>query len=132
MTQIATFANQKLTDEFGFIFEAVPNNNKQMYIYMYYSNYCTRDAIGTEILVYKQVVTRGDDGVWFADGTFVGRSVVGNYFAGGNKELTIDAYGWKSGAPTCSNCDTEILENLKYCLGCGTLLNKDGTVNTGN
>lgn len=43
---------------------------------------------------------KGGDGVWYADGTYVGHAVVGDYFGGGNsgKDVkTIDAYSWMAG-----------------------------------
>lgn len=65
--------------------------------------YGTEDAVGTEIMVYKQVVTRGSDGVWIKDGTYIGRATVGYFFGGGKNgkdALTVNAYSWKAGIAT--------------------------------
>ena len=70
---------------------------------MYYGNDCEAASDGEEIMVYKQIVSRGADGVWYADGTYIGRATVGDYFGGGNsgKDVkTISPYTWKSGAPS--------------------------------
>lgn len=103
MSAIAQYANSNLTANLHFIFEVDPDpeyQNKRMRLYMYYGKDCTDAATGDEILVYKQIVTRGDDGVWYADGTYIGTATVGNYFGGGNsgKDVkTISPYTWKSG-----------------------------------
>ena len=105
MSAIATFANSKLTSNLHFIFEVDPDpayQETRLRLYMYYGNECTNASDGDEILVYKQIVSRGKDGVWFADGTYIGRATVGDYFGGGNsgKDIkTVSPYTWKSGAP---------------------------------
>ena len=100
LTDLALRANEYLTENLQFIFEADPTNKNRLIIYMYYAEECTSIVVGKEINVYKQVVTRNSSGVWIADGTYVGRAVVGYYYGGGNNGkdvLTIDAYSWKSG-----------------------------------
>ena len=105
MSAVAEYANSKLSKNLHFVFEADSDPNytdKRMFLYMYYGNECTVANTAKEILVYKQVVTRGDDGIWFADGTYIGRATVGHYYGGGNNGkdvLTISPYTWKSGAP---------------------------------
>lgn len=102
MSAIAEAANINLTENLHFAFEADPDNNNRLYIYMYYGDECTTANTGSEILCYKQVVTRGSDGVWFADGTYIGRATVGEFFGGGKNGkdvLTVNPYSWKSGAP---------------------------------
>ena len=105
MSAIATYANSKLTSNIHFIFEVDPDpqyRNKRMRLYMYYGDECAAANDGDEIMVYQQIVTRGDDGVWFADGTYIGRATVGDYFGGGNsgKDVkTVSPYTWKAGLP---------------------------------
>ncbi len=102
MSAIATFANSKLSSNLHFIFEVDPDpayQNSRMRLYMYYGNDCENANAGDEILVYKQIVTRGSDGIWYADGTYIGKATVGDYYGGGNsgKDVkTIDPYTWKS------------------------------------
>lgn len=100
MTEVTENANALLTAELQFIFEADATNRDRLFLYMYYRSDCTEDAIGTDILVYKQVVSRGADGVWFADGTYIGHATVG-YFYGGGKNgkdvLTVNPYSWRAG-----------------------------------
>ena len=102
MSAIATYANAKLTANLHFIFEVDPDpayQDSRMRLYIYYGNECAAAKIGDEILVYQQIVTRGDDGIWFADGTYIGTATVGNYFGGGNsgKDVkTVSPYTWKS------------------------------------
>lgn len=58
---------------------------------------------GDEIPVYMQIVSRGADGVWYADGTYIGVATVGNFFGGGNagKDVkTINPYTRKSSVTT--------------------------------
>ena len=106
MSAIATFANSKLTANLHFIFEVDPDpayQNTRMRLYMYYGDDCTKAADGDEILVYKQIVSLNKDGVWFADGTYIGKATVGDYFGGGNsgKDVkTINPYTWTAGAPS--------------------------------
>ena len=106
MSAIAEFANTHLTDDLHFIFEAEadPNHqNTRLILYMYYEHTIDSVPDGAEILVYKQIITRGSDGIWFADGSYTGRATVGDYFGGGSsgKDVrTINAYSWKAGAPT--------------------------------
>jgi len=105
MSAIATYANSKLTSNLHFIFEVDPDpayQDTRLRLYMYYGDDCVRASNGDEIMVYKQIVSRGTDGVWFADGTYIGRATVGDYFGGGNsgKDVkTVSPYTWKSGAP---------------------------------
>ena len=102
MSSIASFANAKLTEDLHFIFEVDPDpayQDTRMRLYMYYGNDIEKANNGDEIMVYQQIVTRGADGVWFADGTYIGVATVGNYFGGGNsgKDVkTISPYTWKS------------------------------------
>lgn len=102
MTDVANSANSKLTENLHFIFEADATNENRLFLYMYYEEDCTEDRIGSEILVYRQIVSRGEDGVWHEDGTYIGRATVGYYYGGGKNGkdvLTVDAYSWKSGRP---------------------------------
>lgn len=102
MSAIATYANSKLTANLHFIFEVDPDpayQDTRMRLYMYYGNDCKVAKIGDDIMVYQQIVTRGKDGVWYADGTYVGIATVGNYFGGGNsgKDVkTISPYTWRT------------------------------------
>ena len=106
MSAIASYANANLTSNLHFIFEVDPDpayQNSRMRLYMYYGNECEGASTGDEILVYKQIVSRGSDGVWYADGTYIGRATIGYYYGGGNsgKDVkTISPYTWKSGAPS--------------------------------
>lgn len=103
MSAIASYANSKLTKNLEFIFVADEDpayENSRMCIYMYYSEAIDSASNSAKILVYKQVVTRRADGVWIADGTYVGYAEVGNYFGGGNNGAdvrTINPYSWKAG-----------------------------------
>ena len=105
MSAIASYANSKLTANLHFIFEVDPDpayRDSRMRLYMYYGNDCTNAKVGDTIMVYQQIVTRGSDGVWFADGTYIGKATVGNYFGGGNagKDVkTISPYTWTYGYP---------------------------------
>ena len=105
MSAIATYANSNLSSNLHFIFEVDPDpahQNTRMRLYMYYGNECEGASNGEEIMVYQQIVSRGTDGVWYADGTYIGRATIGNYFGGGNsgKDVkTISPYTWKSGLP---------------------------------
>ena len=111
MSAIATFANSKLTSNLHFIFEVDPDpayQNKRMRLYMYYGDECKNAKIGDEIMVYQQIVSRDSNGVWYADGTYIGRATVGNYFGGGNsgKDVkTVSPYTWKAGSPTSNTSD---------------------------
>ncbi len=102
MSAIATYANAKLTKNLHFIFEVDPDpayQDTRLRLYMYYGNECEDAQIGDDIMVYLQIVSRGADGVWFADGTYIGIATVGNYFGGGNsgKDVkTISPYTWRS------------------------------------
>ena len=101
MSAIASYANSKLTKNLHFIFEADSDpayQNSRMALYMYYGDECTNAKDGDEIMVYKQIVSRGSDGVWYADGTYIGVATVGNFYGGGNsgKDVkTISPYTWK-------------------------------------
>lgn len=105
MSSIAEQANAKLTSDLHFIFEVDPDPQHQstrLRLYMYYQNDCDGAKEGDEILVYKQIISRGSDGVWFADGTYIGRAEVGSFFGGGNSGKnvwTVNPYSWKAGAP---------------------------------
>lgn len=102
MSSIASFANANLTSDLHFIFEVDPDpayQSTRMRLYMYYADDCERASIGSEITVYQQIVSRGEDGVWRADGTYIGVATVGNYYGGGKsgKDVkTISPYTWKS------------------------------------
>ena len=103
MSAIAQFANANLTSNLHFIFEVDPDpayQNSRMRLYMYYGDDCNNAKIGDEIMVYQQIVTRGADELWYADGTYIGIATVGEYFGGGNagKDVkTISPYTWKAG-----------------------------------
>ena len=106
MSAIAEYANAKIADDnVDFIFEAVDDpdlKETRLILYMYYGYECVTANMGQEIVTYKQILTRGSDGVWFADGTYIGRAVVGNFFGGGNSGkdvLTVNPYSWKYGYP---------------------------------
>ena len=102
MSAIATYANAKLTANLHFIFEVDPDpayQDTRMRLYMYYGSDIEKAQTGDEIMVYQQIVTRGSDGVWFADGTYIGVATVGSYYGGGNsgKDVkTISPYTWRS------------------------------------
>ncbi len=102
MSAIAQFANAKLTSDLHFIFEVDPDpayQSSRMRLYMYYADDCNAAKTGDEIVVYQQIVSRGADGVWYADGTYVGKATVGNYYGGGNagKDVkTISPYTWRA------------------------------------
>ena len=106
MSSIASFANSKLTSKLQFLFEADPDpayQNTRMRLYMYYQSDIEDAKIGDEIMVYQQIVTRGADGVWYADGTYAGVATVGIYFGGGNagKDVkTISPYTWRTTSTT--------------------------------
>lgn len=105
MSAIAIYANANLSTNLHFIFEVDPDpayQDTRMRLYMYYGRDCTNAKIGDTIMVYQQIVTRGSDGVWYADGTYIGKATVGNYFGGGNsgKDVkTISPYTWTYGYP---------------------------------
>ena len=100
MSAIATYANSNLSTNLHFIFEADPDPAYQatrMRIYMYYGTDIEKAKTGDEIMVYQQIVSRGADSVWHADGTYVGVATVGNFYGGGNsgKDVkTINPYTW--------------------------------------
>lgn len=106
MSAISTFANSKLTANLHFIFEVDPDpayQDSRLRLYMYYGDDCVNANNGDEIMVYLQIISRDSKGIWFADGTYIGRATVGDYFGGGNsgKDVkTISPYTWKAGAPT--------------------------------
>lgn len=106
MSAIASYANAKLTENLHFIFEVDPDpayQDTRMRLYMYYGNHCENASSGEEIMVYLQIVSRGTDGVWYADGTYLGNATVGNYYGGGNsgKDVkTISPYTWKASVTT--------------------------------
>ena len=105
MAKIASDASSMLDAEndYYFIFmaeEDPAHKNTRLYLYMYYGHVCDEAAKGTRIMVYKQVLTRGSDGKWFADGTYKGHAVVDSIFGGGNnaKDVkTVNPYTWMSG-----------------------------------
>ena len=105
MSSVAEEANAKLTSDLSFIFEVDPDpayRNSRMRLYMYYTESCEDARDGDQIMVYQQIVTRGADGVWYADGTYIGKATVGNYFGGGNagkRVKTISPYTWTYGYP---------------------------------
>ncbi len=104
MSAIASYANAKLTKNLHFIFEVDPDpayQKSRMRIYMYYAEDIEDARTGDEIMVYQQIVSRGSDGVWYADGTYIGVATVGDFFGGGNagKDVkTISPYTWRSAA----------------------------------
>ena len=101
MSAIATFANSFITTEYQFLFEADPDpeyRDKRMRLYMYKAEDIEKAKTGEEITVYQQIVSKGSDGKWYADGTYVGVATVGNFFGGGKngKDVkTISPYTWK-------------------------------------
>ena len=105
MSAIATYANANLTSNLHFIFEVDPDpayQDSRMRLYMYYGDDCENAKTGDTIMVYQQIVSRGKDGIWYADGTYIGKATVGNYFGGGNsgKDVkTISPYTWTYGYP---------------------------------
>ncbi len=100
MSAIASFANAKLTADLHFIFEVDPDpayQETRLRLYMYYGEDCENANDGDEIMVYLQIISRDSNGVWFADGTYIGEATVGDYFGGGNagKDVkTINPYSW--------------------------------------
>ena len=101
MTDVATTANRNLTAELQFFFEADPQNRNRMFLYMYYKSDCTASKVGESILTYLQVVSRDENGVWYADGTYKGQATVGYFYGGGNNGkdvLTVNAYSWTATA----------------------------------
>ena len=105
MSAVAQYANSKLKNsDVEFLFEVDPDpayQRTRMRLYMYYGTDLDNAKNGDRIMVYRQIVTRGADGVWYADGTYVGTAVVGYYFGGGNsgKDVrTISPYTWESNA----------------------------------
>ena len=102
MSAIASYANSKLTANLHFIFEVDPDpayQDSRLRLYMYYGDECSAAKNGDEIMVYQQIVSRGSDGIWVADGTYIGVATVGNYYGGGNagKDVkTISPYTWRS------------------------------------
>ena len=106
MSAIAEYANAKIADDnIDFIFEAVDDpelKETRLILYMYYGYECVQGSIGQNIMVYKQIFTRGSDDIWFADGTYIGQAEVGYFFGGGNAGkdiLTVNPYSWKYGYP---------------------------------
>ncbi len=106
MSAIASFANANLTDDLHFIFEVDPDpayQSSRMRLYMYYEKDIDAAKTGDVITVYQQIVRRGSDDVWYADGTYIGVATVGNFFGGGNagKDVkTINPYTWHSTVTT--------------------------------
>ena len=100
MSSLAQAANGNLTEELQFVFMKDPNNKDRLFLYMYYASDCDDAEKGSEILTYFQILSRDGEGKWFADGTYQGTAVVGNYYAGhnnkGKTEWTIDVYSWKA------------------------------------
>ena len=105
MANIASSANSILgkNNDYYFVFEADSDpayQENRMYLYMYYGSECAAAATGDRILVYKQIVIRGSDGVWYADGTYKGYATVANIYDGGNsgKDVkTVNPYTWMAG-----------------------------------
>ncbi len=101
MSDLAANANAKLDNTLQFFFEADPTNANRIFLYMYYEDTINAANMGDEILVYKQILLRGNDGEWKENGTYMGRATVGYFFGGGNNGkdvLTVDAYSWKAGS----------------------------------
>ena len=107
MTSVTNTANSNLRSTVYFYLEAEiledeTVNPNRMFLYMYYADSCTRNDIGKTILVCKQVLSRDENGIWYADGTYMGKSVVGYHYAGGQngkEELTVLPLEWTWGAP---------------------------------
>ena len=105
MATIASEANSLLgkNNDYYFVFEAEPDpalKNNRLYLYMYYGSECSAEKVGTRIVVYKQILTRGSDGVWYADGTYKGHAAVANIYGGGNNGQdvkTVNPYTWQLG-----------------------------------
>ncbi len=106
MSAIASFANSNLTENLQFIFEADPDpayQETRLRLYMYYDSDCENAKAGDEILVYQQIISRDSNGVWYADGTYIGKATLGYYFGGGNSGkdvFTISPYTWTAGGVT--------------------------------
>lgn len=106
MSAIASFANSFITTEYQFLFEADPDpeyRDKRMRLYMYKADDIEKAKTGDEITVYQQIISKGSDGKWYADGTYVGVATVGNFFGGGKngKDVkTISPYTWRLSVTT--------------------------------
>lgn len=101
MSSITENANQNLTQDVQFIIQADENDSNKMYLYMYYAKDCVEENKGKEITTYLQVLTKNYEGVWFGDGTYIGRAIVDEYYGGGKNGkfvLTIGPYTWEYGA----------------------------------
>ncbi|MBO5907106.1 MAG: InlB B-repeat-containing protein [Clostridia bacterium] len=106
MSAIASFANSNLTKELQFIFEVDPDpayRETRLRLYMYYESDIDNAKTGDQILVYQQIISRDSNGVWYADGTYIGQATVGYFFGGGNSGkdvFTINPYTWVAGGVT--------------------------------
>ncbi|MBQ3483530.1 MAG: InlB B-repeat-containing protein [Clostridia bacterium] len=99
MSDLADEVNEGLKEQVEFVFMADANDPDRLFIYMYYKADCTTEAIGSDILVYFQVVSRDSNGVWYENGTYQGVATVGMFCCGyKNKkpQLTIDVYSWRA------------------------------------
>ena len=103
MSKITLAANKNLSAEVQYIIEPDIENSNKMYLYMYYKSHCVEKNTGEYILVYMQVIVRDSaDSKWYADATFIGKALVGDYFGGGKNGksiLTIGVDTWEYGAP---------------------------------
>lgn len=100
MSDVASQANAKLNNELEFFFEADPDSADRVFLYMYYADEIKAAQKGDQIVVYKQVMLRGEDDEWAAGGTYLGYATVGDFYGGGNNGKTVrtvDAYSWKAG-----------------------------------
>lgn len=100
MVTITQNANQNLHGEVNFVVVADETNPNRLFLYMYYSESCTKAAEGTQIVTYFQVLSRNDENSeWDEDGTYQGIATVATMWGGGNKNdyrLTIDPRTWIS------------------------------------
>lgn len=83
-------------------FEADPNDDNRLFLYMYYAKDIDAARVGDRITVYKQVIVRENSNAqWIESGTYLGYATVGDFYGGGNNGKsvrTVDAYSWKAGA----------------------------------
>ena len=104
MSKLTQAANANLTSELRFVFMKDPSSSNRLFLYMYYKKDCIDSNEGKEIVTYFQVISRdSSNGEWYADGSYEGTAVVGEFVGGynnGKPILMIDAYSWKSAART--------------------------------
>ena len=107
MSNIAITVNKNLSQNVQFYLEPEiladgSINPDRMFLYMYYGSVCTSKDVGKTILVCKQVLSRDANGIWYADGTYMGKAVVGYHYGGGQNGkdvLTTIPTSWTYGAP---------------------------------